>query len=440
MPTPNIVMITCHDLGRHIGCYGVSSVHTENLDALAARGVRFANAYSTSAVCSPGRASLHTGRYPQSNGVMGLIHPPWWWRLDEGEKHTAAYLKELGYETHLIGFNHIDPDPERLGYDHLHSRQNRAAETVHAAARLFMRNPRTDRPFFAKVGFSEVHRPFNRGSDTSKGLQIPGYLQDTADIRDDLAAFQETIRFFDTKVGEILEALETSEAAENTLVIMTSDHGIPYPGAKWTVRKAGIEVPLVMYQPGTMFAGGRVLSNIVSNVDVLPTLLEHLGADTPADLQGNSFLDVLRDESAVPPRREAFAQYTPDMKRDNLSRSIINDRYHLIRYFDQGRTVDYPVDVHPQTFAFHQQRCRTSGTRPFRQLFDIENDPYELADIGDREENSEIVHDLSAKLLAWMQSVDDPLLQGPLRTPYYDRAMDDFRQRSTAGSSSADGG
>jgi N-sulfoglucosamine sulfohydrolase len=118
------------------------------------------------------------------------------------------------------------------------------------------------------------------------------------------------------------------------------------------------------------------------------------------------------------------------MKRDNLSRSVITERYQLIRYFDQGRTVDYPVDVHPQTFANHQQRCKTKGTRPFHQLFNIQKDPYQLQDIGNRKENKKTVKALSKKLLAWMKKVNDPLLAGPLRTPYYDRAIADFKKTS----------
>jgi hypothetical protein len=119
------------------------------------------------------------------------------------------------------------------------------------------------------------------------------------------------------------------------------------------------------------------------------------------------------------------------MKRDNLSRSVITDRYHLIRYFDQGRTVDYPVDVHPQTFANHEQRCKTRGTRPFAQLYDIQVDPFELNDIGSDPENAAIVRDLLQRLFAWMKKVDDPLLHGPLRTPYYDRSIADLKRSIT---------
>jgi len=428
MPRPNILMITCHDLGQHLGCYGVETVRSDNLDRLAARGVRFANFHSTSAVCSPGRGSLHTGRYPQSNGLMGLTHAPWWWRLGEGERHTAAILKDLGYSTCLIGFNHIDSDTGRLGYDEVLSRKRKAPESVRAATDLIRSAGKGDAPFFVKIGFTEVHRRFTHGTDEAKGVFVPPWLKDTPDVRSDLAAFQATIRYFDERVGEILGALEASDVAGNTMVIVTSDHGMPYPGAKWSVRKAGTEVPLILHQPGTALSGGRVFTELMSNVDVLPTLLDLLGAPIPGNVQGVSFKDLIEGKAKAAPRTEAFAQYTPDMKRDNLSRSVITDRYHLVRYFDQGRAVDYPVDVHPQEFAGHRRRCKTKGmgARPFAQLFDVREDPYELDDIGSKKENAAIVADLSGRLLAWMKEVKDPLLEGPLRTPYYDRAMGDL--------------
>jgi arylsulfatase A-like enzyme len=157
---PNIVMLVVHDLGQHLGCYGVPSVQSPNIDRLAARGVRFENVYSTSGVCSPGRGSLHTGRYPQSNGLMGLTHAPWWWSLKEGERHTASYLKELGYETCLVGFQHLGKPPAELGYDRHLSRKSVAAESAAAAADLIRSRKETDRPLFVKIGFMEVHRPF----------------------------------------------------------------------------------------------------------------------------------------------------------------------------------------------------------------------------------------------------------------------------------------
>ena len=192
------------------------------------------------------------------------------------------------------------------------------------------------------------------------------------------------------------------------------------------MRKAGIEVPLILYQPETCFAGGKTLETLMSNIDVLPTLLDYLEVSIPPTIQGVSFKSCIEGKATSSPRKEVFAQYTPDMKRDNLSRCILTERYHLIRYFDQGRSVDYPVDVHPQEFANHHVRCKTKGTRRFVQLFDIIDDPYELNDIGSKTENASLVEHLSRRLVSWMRAVDDPLLRGPLRTPYYDKAINDL--------------
>jgi N-sulfoglucosamine sulfohydrolase len=116
MRRPNIVQITCHDLGRHLGCYGIETVHTPTLDRLAAEGVRFAHSFCTSPGCSPSRAAMATGRYPHANGVMGLAHAHFGWELAPGERHIAGLLAEGGYHTVLFGLQHVTYHPEKLGF------------------------------------------------------------------------------------------------------------------------------------------------------------------------------------------------------------------------------------------------------------------------------------------------------------------------------------
>jgi arylsulfatase A-like enzyme len=420
---PNVVMFVVHDLGQHLGCYGVPSVRTPNIDRLAAKGVRFQNFYSTSGVCSPGRGSLHTGRYPQSNGLMGLTHAPWWWALEDDERHTASYLKGLGYETCLIGFQHLGKPYTELGYEQHLSRKNVAAESAAAAQDLIRSRKRTDKPLFAKIGFIEVHRPFDYGPDVEKGIWVPPWLKDTAQTRDDLALFQGEIKYFDEQVGRVLDTIETSEIADQTLVILTGEHGIPYVGAKWSVRKAGVEIPLILHQPGTPFSGGKVFEQLMSNVDVLPTLLDFLGAPVPDRIEGVSYRAVIEGKTNRSPRREVYGQFTPAMKRDNESRCILTERYQLIWYAQAGRVLPYPVDVHPKEFAQHVARVGTGGARPFLQLFDLQNDPDELKDVARQPENEALVKELSQRLMAWMRQVNDPLLEGPTATPYYQKSL-----------------
>src|SRR3982751_6479493 len=107
MQPVNILFFTCHDLGKHLGCYGHSTVSSPALDALSRSGSLFDNAFCTAPQCSPSRASLHTGRYPHSTGVLGLAHPPFGWRLDPRERHFAKILADAGYSTSLVGMQHL---------------------------------------------------------------------------------------------------------------------------------------------------------------------------------------------------------------------------------------------------------------------------------------------------------------------------------------------
>jgi N-sulfoglucosamine sulfohydrolase len=423
---PNIILITVHDLGQHLGCYGIPTVQSPNLDNLSHRGIMFNNFYSTSAVSSPGRGSLLTGRYPQSNGLMGLLHAPWWWQLNDNEKHIAQLLKDLGYSTTLIGLTHVG-EPVRLGFERHLSVANKPEETVREAVNIFQKTGRKDNPFFLKIGFTEVHDPYKHGTDSVKGVFIPGYLMRTSEIHDEFAKFQGDIKFMDDCVGKILDAIDESDVADNTIIIFSSDHGIGFPGAKWTARKAGIAVPLIIYQPHSIFSGGKVFNDIMSNVDVLPTLFEYIGFTIPDNIQGVSFKKFIAGETKIPPRKSAYAQYTPDMKRDNQSRTVISGKYQLIRYFDAGRTVDYPLNINPERFAAHVEREKTTGTRPFFQLYNIEDDPFELKNLGESPEYSETIKELSKELMIWMESVNDPLLKGPLSTPYYEKSMKEFK-------------
>jgi arylsulfatase A-like enzyme len=429
-------MITCHDLGRHLGCYGIKEVKSPNIDKLAAKGVRFANMFSTTPVCSPARGALHTGRYPQSNGLMGLTHAPWWWKLNKGEKHTATILQEAGYTTYLCGLQHVfgGGEAKKYGYQEVLTQAGDAEERVKLAAKFLKEHRANDKPFFLKVGFFEVHRRQggfrHQRYDPDKPVFVPKYLADTPAIREDLSRYQEDISYLDTCVGQILEALESNVELRNTIVIFTSDHGIPYPGAKWGLRGGGIDVPLIVYQPDSYYlSGGKVHEELISHVDVLPTLLDLISVKKPGNLEGVSFADYLKGQTEKKPRKEVYAQFTPAMFRDNESRCVRTEHYKLIRYFQAGRCVKYPIDVNPTQFAQHTERAINSGIpRPYVQLFDVQIDPDQLNDIADEKENAAIVKSLSKKLYNWMVSVEDPLLKGPLQTPYYQRSMEAFRE------------
>ena len=158
---PNIVVVVCHDLGRHLGCYGVSTVDSPAIDRLAAEGVRFSNSFCVAPQCSPSRAAMFTGRYPHSNGVMGLTHADFAWDLHPDERHLAQLLGAAGYHTALAGLQHESRDTGRLGFAEIMENGLEPCAAVAARAASFLeRAAHAAAPFYLQVGFIEPHRLF----------------------------------------------------------------------------------------------------------------------------------------------------------------------------------------------------------------------------------------------------------------------------------------
>jgi N-sulfoglucosamine sulfohydrolase len=192
-PRPNVLLLHCHDLGQHLHCYGVGGVQSPNLDRLAAEGVLFENNFCTAPQCSPSRASIFTGRYPHSNGVMGLAHADFAWELHPGERHIGQILGDAGYATAGVGVIHeTHSGAKRCGFtDYADaSRAREMADAVIDRLKEFTRQP--DKPFYLQAGCIEPHRlsPRDRNADrdflgdrlqpdASRGVTVPPYLRDT---------------------------------------------------------------------------------------------------------------------------------------------------------------------------------------------------------------------------------------------------------------------
>src|SRR5579884_778778 len=274
---PNILFITCHDLGRHLGCYGIETVHSPNFDRLASTGVRLTRACATASSCSPSRAAMATGRYPHSNGVMGLTHPPFGWDLRPGERHIAQILNDAGYGTHLFGFQHVSPYDDRLQFGWIHTDHNRGlAGPVSEKVATLLQAHNHHRPFYVEVNLEEPHRPYDQGNccpDDSLGVTVPGYLPPSQESRIEMAGLQGAVRQADAAIGRMLDALDDAGLARRTLVIFASDHGIAMPRAKCTLYDPGLEVAMLLRWPRG-FEGGRSIDDLISNIDLLPTMLE----------------------------------------------------------------------------------------------------------------------------------------------------------------------
>ena len=298
-------MIIFHDLGQRLGSYG-GSIATPNIDSIAEEGVRFENYFCTAAQCSPSRGSINTGRYPHQNGLMGLAHEGFGWELDESETTLPMYMNKAGFETHLFGLQHESKHPKNLGYEYVHGAGGGNCRVDPVSSRLgeFLKEygqASNRSPFFASVGFVEPHRPYglsDYSNDDPSGVDPLPYLPDKKGIRKDLAGLNGLIYRVDETMGKIKNVLAETGLEEDTLLIFTTDHGIAMPRAKGTCYDPGIETALIMSKPGE-FDGGKEYEELLSNVDLLPTLLEYAGTEVPRDIAGRSFLPLLNEESYV---------------------------------------------------------------------------------------------------------------------------------------------
>ena len=197
MKKPNIILFITHDQGQFLGCYNTpqtpNSLKTPNLDKIAKNGVRFTNYFCTAPQCSPSRGSIQTSLYPHQNGLMGLVNRGW--TLPEHNKTLPMYLKENGYTTHLLGFQHESRNAYTLGYDTV---SKRGPEIQYSCKRMendylkfFDEHKNGDKPFYVCIGAVEVHRPFRAWAEPvdSQIVKIPPYLPDHHNIRKDLAEF-----------------------------------------------------------------------------------------------------------------------------------------------------------------------------------------------------------------------------------------------------------
>jgi N-sulfoglucosamine sulfohydrolase len=412
MPRPNIVYLHSHDTGRYVQPYG-HQIQTPNIQRLADQGLLFRKAFCAAPSCSGSRACLLTGQWAHVNGMTGLAHRGW--TLDDYGRHLLHPLREAGYWSALIGEQHLSKEPDVLGYDHVVEIGTTKVHSIAPAAQQLIRSG-PPQPFFLSVGFFETHREFFEPSSVRDALYgaPPVHLPDTPEIRADMAAFKASARSLDQGVGAVLQALDEQDMADDTLIVLTTDHGLPFPGAKGSLSDRGLGVLLIMRGPGG-FYGGHVIDALVSHVDLYPTLCELAGAPLPDDVHGVSLLPLVRRE-AMEVRDELFAELTYHAAYDPM-RAIRTHRHKLIRHFGERLLPVLPnVDDSPSKDLLVAAGW-AEQPRPRLELYDLLADPIEMRNLAYDEAFSEVLDTLSAQLDEWMKETDDPLLGGPVPVP-----------------------
>lgn len=311
-PRPNFLFIIFDDWGwRDAGAYGSTWVKTPNFDRVAREGVLFKNAFTSNPKCSPCRASILTGRNT--------------WQLKEAVSHGGYFpagfevypdlLEKAGYTLGLTGKgwgpgdfktlaqrtrNPAGPSFDEHKAEPPASGIGRNDYTKNFAAFLAQRD--TAKPFSFWMGFQEPHRAYEWNSGVRLGklladVKVPAYLPDTDIVRRDLADYAVEVEYADSHIGGALKALEAAGQLDNTLIIITSDHGMPFPYVKGQIHEDGFHLPLAM-RWGKALKPGRVVEDFINVRDFAPTYLELAGLKPPAQMTGKSLVNLLRSDKS----------------------------------------------------------------------------------------------------------------------------------------------
>jgi len=434
----NILYLHSHDAGRYVQPYG-HPVETPNLQAFAEGSILFRKAFSVSPTCGPSRAAMLTGQYPHQNGVMGLPGPHGW-KMANPSHHLAQFLGRHGYETVLAGCQHETSSRESLaplGYQRILNNEEPALasgcqwypETLPRVEAFLATRGTAAKPFFLSVGIDEPHRDniprpeinLHGGGDRfaktryydpealdARYIAPPPWLPDIPEIRRDMASYAKGASIMDEYMGRVLDVLRHTGLERNTLVILTTDHGIEFPGGKKTLSDQGVQVMLMIRGPEqTGFTGGKVIEPMVSQLDVYPTVCELLGIESEHPLEGRSLLPLVRDE--VPFLHEAI--YTEQNYHGPMEplRAVRTERYKLIRrHLPAGPKFvsDGPTSPIMESFGyFNRNESR-------EELYDLYIDPWEANNRIDDPKLQEVRAKLTEKLENWMLATEDPFPSG----------------------------
>lgn len=380
---PNILWITSEDNSCYLGCYGDDQAHTPHLDQLAAQGVRFRNAFANAPVCSTARTTLITGMHASS---LGLQHHRSRVAIPKRFKLYPQHLRAAGYYC----TNNAKEDYNFIGRGEIWDASDRMAH---------YRNRRPGQPFFAVFNLGSTHESQVAAPDNKTAFRIapeefrlPPYHPDTEVIRRDWAHYYDQMTKMDSQAGKLLEELQGSGLADETIVIYCSDHGGALPGGKRSIRDVGTRVPLIIRFPQKWAhlapaSPGDWVDSLVSFVDLPATFLSLCGIPVPDHYEGVPFLG----ERQTPPHPFVFLFRGRMDERYDTVRAIRSRSHRYVRNYSPhrpyGQHYTYAFQVQPSMRSWYAEfeAGRTNDVqsgywraKPPEELYDLTADPYEL--------------------------------------------------------------
>ncbi len=408
---PNILWLTCEDMGPNLGCYGDSYAVTPNLDRLAAKGLRYLNAWSNAPVCAPARTAIIVGAYPTS---LGAEHMRSEVRMPASMAMYPQLLRAAGYYcTNNVKEDYNLTKPGQVWDE--------------SSSKAHWKNRPAGKPFFAIFNFTVTHesqirrRPHTLVHDPALA-PIPPYHPDTPEVRHDWAQYYDNITTMDTLVGQKLRELEEAGLADDTIVFFYSDHGSGMPRHKRWLYESGLKVPLIVYIPEKYrhlappeYRPGGVSKRLVSFVDLAPTLLSLIGEKPPEWMHGKPFMGKF-----CSPEQEYIFGFRGRMdERFDLLRAVRNSRYLYIRnympHLPYGQHLAYMFET-PTTRiwkSLYEAGKLTPVQRAFwepkppEELYDLEDDPHQITNLADQPAYGPVLEKMRSALRDHILTVRD---------------------------------
>ncbi|NOQ97504.1 MAG: sulfatase-like hydrolase/transferase [Calditrichae bacterium] len=445
---PNILLIVSEDNGPDLGCYGNKNVFTPNLDQLAAEGVQFNNAYVTYSVCSPSRGTIFTGLYPHQNGQIGLATHKY--RMYEGIKTLPKYLREAGYISGCIGKVHVNPESE-IPWDYRpggllnganFGKKKMPEYTVKTME--FIRQS-GDKPFFLQVNYPDAHFPVQydvEGLPTKKleATDVDGPLDfvgaNSEYLREYTANYFNCMNRLDESVGILLDSLQTSGKAENTIIIYLGDHGAQFSRGKCSNYEAALKVPFIVNWPGKITEGVKK-DELISTIDLLPTILDLAGMEKPESLPGKSLMPLVKNEE-IEWTQHVFAGGAGSAPFFYFPRRSVRDaRFKLIHnlnyteenpkfnfyvsrqgHFRAGTNLEEIANLTPEMKRVYE----TWRNPPEFELYDLQGDPLEFNNLSETTKYNHELKRLQKVLKQWQIDTNDPF-NDPVKHQRFDQEI-----------------
>ena len=456
---PNIVMIVSDDHGLDdLGCYGNMAIKTPNLDALAGEGIRFTNAYCTSASCSASRSVILTGLYNHANGQYGHEHAFHHFSTFENIRSLPVILADNGYRTGRAGKYHIAPESVYFFEDVIPGNLRNPHEMANNSREFLSGDP--DKPFFLYFCTSDPHRgggvveddPYrpDRFGNRDEGydgitetlfspdeVEVPWYLPDTPATRSELAQYYQSVARMDQGIGTLFEILKEEGLWDNTVVMYLSDNGIAFHGAKTNLYDPAMRLPFIVKMPGSDNRG-TVTGAMVTWADLTPTILDLAGMldkeleyrkslpeepswAVPAhhdDFHGTSFLSVLNNPESGG-YDEIFASHTfHEITMYYPMRVVENRKFKLIWNIASGLSYPHASDLWESStwqyliesdIATYGRRSVTDYLeRPEFELFNMADDPYETVNLAFDPEHTGILAEMKERIKYYQEKTGDP--------------------------------